>query len=234
LTFSSANGTMPNKRDKPRHDGPYPPIAEAMKNDPPTDQVHLELEHYRGALEGGQNVGADPRLEEMLLSLLDRKTYPGAFLTQVKRLAELCRKLQTGDADGKASRPRLAEGLAKLLARWPGRESTAGEARPPLPPAPPSSMGDVETTHGAGELVAVFLQGQQDRLQEFEALVLEKEKGNTGALARLLGLLHNLKGEYGVLGFGEWADVIHGVESLLNDDKLLTDDLLQLVDTLTQ
>lgn len=205
-----------------------------MKQDPTADQVRDELERYRAALESGQGTGADTRLEESLLSLLDRKSYPGAFLTQVKRLAELCRKIQTGEADAQAARPRLAEGMAKLLARWPGPGTGGIDAPPPPPPLPPSSMTDAPTTHGAGDLVAVFLQGQQDRLQEFEALVLEKEKGAVGALPRLLGLLHNLKGEYGVLGFGQWADLIHGVESLLSEDKLLTDDLLQLVDALTQ
>jgi len=210
-----------------------PPDVEAMKIDPATNEARQELDAYRVALEGGQSVGADPRLEERLLALLDEKSFPGAFLTQAKRLAELCRKIHTGDVDSATSRARLAEGLSKLLARWPVAVSSLEVQNVPPPPSPPSSISDMESSQGGNELITVFLQGQQDRLQEFEALVLEKEKGNAGALPRLLGLLHNLKGEYGVLGFSEWADLIHGVESLLTEDRLLTDDLLQLVDALT-
>jgi len=200
-----------------------------MQNFLTDSQVKDELDRFQVALRLDGEPGLRPRLEECLLHLLGVPGFPKAFLTQAKRLADLCRKLQDGEADPSAVRSRMAEGLGKLLAGWPER-LVVEEA-----PAPPAEVPGFESNASAApvaELMGVFLQGQVDRLQEFEVLCLEREKGNPAAQARLLGLLHNLKGEYGVLDLAEWADLVHQVESALVEGRATTDQLLVLADLL--
>jgi two-component system chemotaxis sensor kinase CheA len=191
--------------------------------------VKAELEDVLSRLRSDGRLEDGTRLEERLLHLLGAKGFPKAFQTQAKRLANFCRKLEDGDADMASGLRRLEEGLSKLLLGWPMSEApNAAVAHPPVepPPAPP------EPQREARGLLEIFLQGQVDRLQELEVLCLEREKGNPGALPRIQGALHNLKGEFGVLGMPDWADLVHEVESLVAEDRLETDALLALVDML--
>lgn len=187
-----------------------------------------ELEEFLEAMRTGDESGSNPRLEECLLHLLGFKSFPKAFLTQARRLADLSRKLQDGNSDPGTGRVRLQEGLEKLLGGWP-----KGEA-PPAPPRPPRSEEPFLKPSENKGLFEIFLQGQTDRLQELEALCLEREKGNSGALPRIQGLLHNLKGEFGVLGLSDWAQLLHDIESVVAADSLETDRFLALVDILGQ
>jgi len=194
-----------------------------MSHAAPDSLAKAELDGFLAILRSGGELGESPRLEECLLHLLGFSSFPKAFLTQSRRLAELCRKMQDGNADPASGRERLAEGLGKLLEAWP-----SGIELPALAP-------DADSVSSNGEakgLLEIFLHGQVDRLQEFEVLCLEREKGNAGALPRIQGLLHNLKGEFGVLEFSDWAELLHDVESRIADDAVETDSLLALVDML--
>lgn len=188
--------------------------------------VRAELEGILSGIRTERRIDDGTRLEECLLHLLGAKGFPKAFLTQSKRLANFCRKLVDGDVDMVSGVGRLEEGLAKLLEGWPSsgtpgaREVGAAEATPPEPP------------REVDGLLGIFLQGQVDRLQELEVLCLEREKGNPGALPRILGVLHNLKGEFGVLGMEDWAELIHEIESTAGEDRFETDSFLALVDIL--
>lgn len=197
--------------------------ADHMSHATPDSLVKAELEEFLSILRAGGAVERAPRLEECLLHLLGFQAFPKAFLTQARRLADLCRKLQDGRSEPSSGRDRLAEGLGKLLEAWPAA----------MRPAAPAPAPEVSAPAGEAKgLLEIFLQGQVDRLQEFEVLCLEREKGNTAALPRLQGLLHSLKGEFGVLEFSDWAELLHGVESRLADDSMETDSLLALVDIL--
>ena len=191
--------------------------------------VRTELETYLVSLRGDTIAIDDPRLEECFLHLLGTGGFPKAFQTQARRLADLSRKLLDGEADPESMRGRLCEGLAKLLAAWP---EFLKETSVPAAPEPPSSLAGASAYGPSSDLMEIFLQGQVDRLQEFEVLCLEREKGNPAAHSRILGILHNLKGEFGVLDMSSWADLLHETESALAEDRMSTDALLALADAL--
>jgi two-component system chemotaxis sensor kinase CheA len=193
------------------------------------EAVRTELDAYLVSLRGDSLAIDDPRLEECFLHLLGSGGFPKAFQTQARRLADLARKLLDGEADPESMRGRMSEGLAKLLAAWPVVHE---EMSVPAPPEPPSSLAGVSSMGPSSDLMEIFLQGQVDRLQEFEVLCLEREKGNPAAHSRILGLLHNLKGEFGVLELSSWADLLHETESALAEDRITTDVLLALADAL--
>ncbi|MCB9496076.1 MAG: chemotaxis protein CheA [Fibrobacteria bacterium] len=206
-----------------------------MTEGTPEHAAREVLESLLADLDQRRIDGTQTPLEEALLHLLRFTGFPRAFLTKARRLADLARKLQDGQADAESVRPRLLEGLAKLLADWP---EVAGGAQvepsiPSPPPMPePSRAGDLESAFPVHDLTRIFLQGQVDRIQEFEVLCLEREKGVREATGRLLGLLHNLKGEYGVLDMRDWNALIHGLESSLQSESVTTDELLQVADLL--
>jgi len=84
-------------------------------------------------------------------------------------------------------------------------------------------------------ILAEFLVRQSCVLEEFEGLVLSLEESfSESALGELRRLIHTLKGESAMLGFGEIERLCHGVEDALNNDPAarLTDSLLGVKDWL--
>lgn len=84
------------------------------------------------------------------------------------------------------------------------------------------------------DLVLKFVSAQQAVIEDFEAYILEFEKGAPQAKNALKRILHTWKGEFGVLDLQEYSQLIHDVEEALENSRLTADNLFKLSDLLTE
>jgi len=82
------------------------------------------------------------------------------------------------------------------------------------------------------ELVKKFADSQASLLGDFEAAVIEYEKGNADKLGELKRRLHTWKGEAGVLGLMELQEFLHAIEEGVAEKTVTIDGLLALKDYL--
>ncbi len=84
------------------------------------------------------------------------------------------------------------------------------------------------------DLLIRFASNQQSVLEDFEAYILEMEKGNPQAKAAIKRILHTWKGEFGVLDLSEYSKLIHVLEENIENNLISADNLFRLKDLLTQ
>jgi len=84
------------------------------------------------------------------------------------------------------------------------------------------------------EIIMQFLQGQPLKLEEFEELILEAEKGNKEAVKGIRRYLHTWKGEAGMLNLRDLQDFFHNVESQIEKNTVSIDGLFAVKDFLTR
>jgi two-component system chemotaxis sensor kinase CheA len=82
------------------------------------------------------------------------------------------------------------------------------------------------------ELVVKFASNQQAVLEDFEAYILEMEKGVPAAKEAIKRTLHTWKGEFGVLDMQEYAKLVHEIEDRLENDQVTGENLFKLKDFL--
>lgn len=84
------------------------------------------------------------------------------------------------------------------------------------------------------DIFTEFLSAQPTVLDELESLALSIEQNDEAALASFRRILHTLKGESGLVGVGDAADLCHAMEDALdaNSPASLVDQLLESVDWL--
>jgi two-component system chemotaxis sensor kinase CheA len=82
------------------------------------------------------------------------------------------------------------------------------------------------------DLVAKFASNQQAVLEDFEAYILEMEKGVPAAKAAIKRILHTWKGEFGVLDMQEYSKLVHEIEDRLESGRITGENLFRLKDFL--
>jgi two-component system chemotaxis sensor kinase CheA len=171
----------------------------------------------------------DPSALAALAPLLDEiqgsELLPRALRTLAGRLEAVVRGIREGRMRPEKEASKLDQGLAKLAS------SLAPAAPPPAPPRPPPPPASVQLSDRESmDLLQVFVQKQRTELEEFEVAVLEREKGAPSGAEWINRYLHTLKGEFGVLDLGEWADLVHSIETALEERRIGTESLLRFKD----
>ncbi|MDG5816627.1 chemotaxis protein CheA [Chitinispirillales bacterium ANBcel5] len=84
------------------------------------------------------------------------------------------------------------------------------------------------------DLLIKFASQQQSNLEDFEAYILEYEKGNTQADNAIRRILHTWKGEFGVLDLQQYSSLIHQLEDRFTSKSIDVDKLLKFKDLLSR
>ncbi len=84
------------------------------------------------------------------------------------------------------------------------------------------------------DIVLKFASGQQAVLEDFEAYILELEKGNPDAKDAIKRILHTWKGEFGVLDMPEYSGLIHEIEEGFENGRIAAENLFMLKDFLLE
>jgi two-component system, chemotaxis family, sensor kinase CheA len=82
------------------------------------------------------------------------------------------------------------------------------------------------------DLLMKFASQQQTVLEDFEAYILEFEKGNPDAKNALKRILHTWKGEFGVLDLSDYSKLIHEIENSFENGAVTAEHLFKLKDFL--
>ncbi len=84
------------------------------------------------------------------------------------------------------------------------------------------------------DMVKRFAEQQRSVIEDFEAYILELEKGDTEAWEPIKGTLHTWKGEFGVIDFQQHSSLIHAVEQAIHEENCTTDMLFKIKDFLAE
>ncbi len=172
---------------------------------------------------------------------------PPAMATQAKRLAGLVEKAVMGDTPAEGAIPKLSEGIEKMIRAFEGIPlgpldddgalPVASEpAKPSSPPPAPRPVLEILPAIDAEsmQMRARFAANQLSLLEDFEVAILEQEKGNPAGSDFVKRHLHTLKGEFGVLDLPVWADLIHKIETGLEEKTVGIEALLRFKDMLQE
>jgi two-component system, chemotaxis family, sensor kinase CheA len=184
-------------------------------------------------------------LARMLDGLAEIAAVPGmpsALTTQAQRLSELVNNIIMGETPFDNGCKKLSQGLQKM---GNGLQSSAISEKPPQQnherPAPlpeePDPAPTIETAEDVPadclDLLVKFASSQQNVLEDFEAGVLEWEKGNPAAADAIRRILHTWKGEFGVLNLRTYSGLMHECEDRMEKKSLSMDDLFKVKDFLS-
>jgi len=185
------------------------------------------------------------RLLEPLREIEHTAQLPAAMHTQAKRLGGLLEKAVMGDSSPDSAVAKLQEGIEKMARAFEGippgalDEESSGSAyvEPPRPasppPTPPPTIELIPSLDAESlQLRKRFAETQLTMLEDFEVAILEQEKGNPAGVDFVKRHLHTLKGEFGVLDLPVWADLIHEIETGLEDRSIGIEILLRFKDML--
>lgn len=185
------------------------------------------------------------RLLEPLREIEHTAQLPAAMHTQAKRLGGLLEKAVMGDSSPDSAVAKLQEGIEKMGRAFEGippgaldqESSGSASVEPPHPASPPPTQPptielipslDAESL----QLRKRFAETQLSMLEDFEVAILEQEKGNPAGVDFVKRHLHTLKGEFGVLDLPVWADLIHEIETGLENRSIGIEILLRFKDML--
>jgi two-component system, chemotaxis family, sensor kinase CheA len=177
---------------------------------------------------------------------------PKAFSTQASRAAGLAQNIIMAETDFDSGCKKLCDCLAKLQNSvrdmvdasehaWSGTSPCEHSAQGltkgstdvhPAPQAQTVTEPSADNPSDLKELLVKFASTQQPVLEDFEAYILEYEKGDPQAKGAIKRVLHTWKGEFGVLDLGEYSAFIHRIEDMLEKDALNADGLFRLKDLL--
>jgi two-component system, chemotaxis family, sensor kinase CheA len=183
--------------------------------------------------------------------MLKASTLPGAFSSQVKRTVALIENMIMENTPFEAGSKMLGESIGKMIkaaakigprAAEEGtpeqrRGETGTENKKPAETDENNDgndTGDMTIADDLKDLVLKFANNQQAVLEDFEAFILEFEKGAPQAKAAIKRILHTWKGEFGVLDMREYAKLIHDIEDLLEKDHASGEQLFRLKDFLAE
>jgi two-component system, chemotaxis family, sensor kinase CheA len=160
-----------------------------------------------------------------------------AFRTLIGRTIALVNNIIMGEAAFEAGCKKLGESLTKMM-------KAAKEMKPAGTPetgdgsnAPTTAADEEKDTtipNDLRELVSKFANNQQAVLEDFEAYILELEKGAPQAKAAIKRIMHTWKGEFGVLDMQEYSRLVHVMEDRLEAGGLTGENLFRLKDFLAE
>jgi two-component system, chemotaxis family, sensor kinase CheA len=168
---------------------------------------------------------------------------PPALITQSKRLSDLINNIIMGETPFGSGCKKLSQGLQKMAS---GLLPPSGKPRPVHPANPerpdvqkndaepmPVEPAFEEVPADIQDLLVKFAGNQQAVLEDFEAGVLEWEKGNPVAADALRRILHTWKGEFGVLNLMSYSALMHECEDRMEKKSVTMDELLKVKDFLS-
>jgi len=174
---------------------------------------------------------------------------PDAMRTLSGRLFGMLEKGVMGEINVESAIAKIREGIEKMVRSFQEmpeggaldevHETVPEPVKIPSPPPPPPPVVEVISSSPVAaideeslQLRRRFAENQQAQLEDFEVAVLEQEKGNPAGTEFVKRHLHTLKGEFGVLDMPAWSDLIHHVETALEEQRLGVEGLLRLKDLL--
>lgn len=176
------------------------------------------------------------RIADTLDSLLS-EGISGAFATLTRRTIALIENIVMHETPFEEGCKKLGESIAKML-RAAGDHSDPGGR---LLEAAESGEHKGRAGQDRGMIpddlkvfAAKFAASQHGVLEDFEARILEWEKGVPQAKEDIKRILHTWKGEFGVLGMSDYSGLIHTVEERLHDNLITGELLLRLKDFLAE
>ncbi len=167
---------------------------------------------------------------------------PAAFKTLARRSVKLINTMIAGEMDFNAGYRKLSECVDKLSKGLFDFENKNDERNQNL--YKPSISNDVNVSKSdisipplleeIKDLIIKFASNQQIVLEDFEALILDLDKGGSRNVDQIKRILHTWKGEFGVLDLSEYSALIHEVEERLEKRTLTVDNLFRLKDFLSK
>jgi two-component system chemotaxis sensor kinase CheA len=182
------------------------------------------------------------QLEE--LSSLDGA--PRALTGMAVRAAKLAEHIIMAETDFDTGIARLGEAVSKLthaIEHAGGQDEVADEeatgawGQEPENDAPVADVrnqAEQEIDDEVRDLVVKFASQQKPVLDDFEAYVLDWERGDASAKGAIKRILHTWKGEFGVLDQRDYSQLLHTVEEALEHDGIGTEGLFRLKDFLSR
>lgn len=153
---------------------------------------------------------------------------PSAFHSQVNRVKKMVETAIMGDSPMNTSMAKLKEVLGKMVVFL--QQLAPLHDKPDIMQSPISvSQEDADIN---ADLINKFIANQKIQLEDFEMYVLEMEKGNDAAKEEVRRYLHTIKGEFGVLDLGEYADLVHMIEDAFLGNLLSMDHMFRFKDWL--
>lgn len=181
-------------------------------------------------------LGPLAQITGVLETLAHLGSIPRALQTQAARSAKLCEQIVMGETDFASGLHKLAQSLSKMGRSLEQDSSPEGAANSeadeaPLSPSTPTPAAPRVSSENR-ELVAAFADRMVSALEDFEAAVLELEKGDSQARGALNRMLHTWKGEFGVLDIPSYAELMHRVEEAVAAERYDTEAFFSLKDFL--
>lgn len=149
---------------------------------------------------------------------------PSALKNQCDRVKKMVEVAILGETPMDHSLQKLREVLKKMGSAL-AKIMDAEESEAPQAILPVASSLDLD-------LISKFISNQRIQLEDFEAFVLEMEKGNPQAREEVRRYLHTLKGEFGVLDLPEYSELVHFLEDSFLTSGLSMDHLFRFKDWL--
>lgn len=166
---------------------------------------------------------------------------PQAFKTLAKRSVKLINTMISGEIDFNAGYRKLSECVDKLAKGLFAFENKNEEVNQKINKTSISNDENVTKPDTSAsplleeikDLIIKFASNQQIILEDFEALILDLDKGGPRNVDQIKRILHTWKGEFGVLDLSEYSALIHEVEEKLENRTLTVDNLFRLKDFLS-
>lgn len=158
-------------------------------------------------------------------ALCEFSQVPSAFKGQCTRAKKMVESAILGDSPIHSAIIKLQEVIKKMGMALERIAEAGGEV--PLEAESVSSNSNLDL-----DLIGKFISNQRIQLDDFEAYVLEMEKGNTQAKEEVRRYLHTLKGEFGVLDLPEYSELVHFLEDSFLSGGLTMDHLFRFKDWL--
>ena len=162
---------------------------------------------------------------------------PSALQTQAKRLSDLVNTIIMGETPFNNGCKKLSQGLQKmaggLQSSLKTRNKTEPSVTPALPDGPVLPDSDSEAVPAdCMDLLVKFAGAQQAVLEDFEAGVLDWEKGDQAAADAIRRILHTWKGEFGALNLMTYSALMHECEDRMEKKSVTMDELFKVKDFL--
>jgi two-component system chemotaxis sensor kinase CheA len=169
---------------------------------------------------------------------------PKAMATQAGRAISLANNIIMCEIDFKTGCKKLSDCIAKMRKSADVTSGDAADAQKSTPEIPAAEPPDpapqpraeepvpVDVDDDIKELVVKFASSQQAVLEDFEAYILEFDKGDPLAKSAIQRVLHTWKGEFGVLDLSDYSKFIHEIEDRIEQNDFSIDNLFKLKDLL--
>jgi two-component system chemotaxis sensor kinase CheA len=175
-------------------------------------------------LRSGDRIHLGPFTED--LDALSRKPLPPEAASLLESMLVVCGSLAGDGGDWEGDCAELERQTSIL------RAMLAGHHRPDDLPSPSDcGIGDLDRD-ACRNLLVRFAHQLRPALEDFEACILSMDGGGEGPAREARRMLHNWKGEFGILGMEDYARLVHSLEELVQGGGASADVLFRFKDFL--